>query len=127
MTLNQIREITGLPFKQKGNRFIAACYIDGSKHKREDKVNARLVNGTMFISEEGGDSLPLKKWLHLYGDESKYIKPSYITVPPQPKRRFVDEKFWAGTFPEKYRGNLFRFLSSKFGESRVSYFLNYTQ
>jgi len=119
MTVYELNEITGLSFKQQGTRFYSASYIDGSPSERSDKTNARIVKGEMWLSEEGGESLPLKVWLKWYGNEDNYVKPDSIPEPPKVERKFVSPAIYQKTFPMRYSGHLFTFLTSIFGYTKV--------
>ena len=118
MNLQEITKITGLPFKQKGSRMIAACNIDGTPHPRSDKTVATVGKyGAIIISEQGGECLGLNKWIEIYGDGNT-IKSDKIEV-KQIERIFVDEMHWGASIPNVYRGNLFTFLSTILGYQKT--------
>lgn len=119
MNLAEIRELTGLPFKQHGNRFYGAFYLDGTPHERHDKTNARIKNGELWISEEGGDCLHVKQWMKLYGDSSKKVPSIKIPEAPKIERKFVPRSSFEKTLPSVYSGNLYWFLAGKFGVKTV--------
>lgn len=121
-TFNSLAQITGLPFRKRGSRMIASCYIDGSPHRQKDKTYAILKDSGIYIKENGGDDLSLKAWLSEYGDISKldneYDK-EQVEI-KKPKKLFISEETLESTIPMYYDGNLYNFLSKIFGKEEVS-------
>lgn len=123
-------EITGLPWKRKGNRYYAACYIDGTPSKRWDKLTASMLgtkNG-ICIHEQGGSSESLLEWIrmrHCGGDYKKAFQIldrdlSFVYVPPpRPElpSRFVNPNEVKRS--DLRHCNLFRYLCTIFDEKRV--------
>lgn len=126
---NSICDITGLPFKPKGSRMVAACYIDGTPHEKFDKTYAVLKPNGVYIKENGGEDLSLPEWLNAYGEISKLnVEPcGEMKVKNTPERHYVDrELFYNPIMPMQYQNNLFKFLASKFGqEATKSVFIRY--
>lgn len=118
MQLDEILDITSLPFKPKGNRMIAACRIDGTPHSRPDKTSAVIHKGVLMIEEKGGDIMSIYRWVQIYGDGRK-LPNSEIVERPKIDRIFVDSIHWEPTLPKKPNSNLFRFLVSIFGFNKV--------
>lgn len=116
-----LSDITGLPFKRKGNRMIASCYLDGSKHHQSDKTWAVLKEKGVYIAEQGGENVSLPEWLERFGDPSnmKAVKAG-VEIEVQNPRIYVNRLHWESTIPMQYKGNLFKFLAGKFGVDKVS-------
>lgn len=123
-------EITGLPWKRKGNRYYAACYIDGTPSKRWDKLTASMLgtkNG-ICIHEQGGSSESLLEWIrmrHCGGDYKKAFQIldrdlSFIHVPPpRPElpSRFVNQNEVKRS--DLRHCNLFNYLCTVWDDKRV--------
>ena len=118
---DNLPEITGLPFRMKGYRWISATYINGDSHSQHDKTYAVLRNKGVYIKEQGGDDVSLPEWLELYGDKTNLgnIPSSSSVFIPQVERIFVDPIHWESTIPLFYSGNLFKFLDPIFGADKV--------
>jgi len=120
---NSISEITGINFIQKGNRKVAACYLDGSAHPQQDKTWAVLKEKGVYISEQGGMSVSIVEWLEMYGNPDNLGKTSPSSSLPlveQVERIFVDPIHFESTIPSSYSGNLYKFLAGIFGVDRVT-------
>lgn len=115
MTLTEIRELTGLPFKRYNNQYVAPCYIDGSPHAAFNKIYTTYYDGSWWITEQGGEAISLQQWLKLYGDSEKRVPNTKMEEPPKIERKFVSQIIYGKTFPEIYQGNLFLALSRIFG------------
>ena len=63
--------ITGLPLKRRGRRWFGACFLDGSKSERWDKVTCRLVTNGIQIFEQGKGGMTLFNWMYKYGNCGK--------------------------------------------------------
>lgn len=117
-----LAEITGLPFKRRGNKMISATYIDGRPHINRDKTFAVLKDGIgIYIKEGGGEDISLNEWLRLYGDIDKLECEYHADVVEYkiPERVYVDELFLDCSIPMEYKGNLFKFLVGKFGYEKT--------
>lgn len=67
--LNNAEKLLGMELRKCGpNKLCGPYYIDGSLHNyRKDKIKVYLSKGSMWISEEGGDTESLPNWLIKYG------------------------------------------------------------
>jgi len=120
-TFNSLPEITGLPFRRYGNRMISATYINGDAHRQKDKTWAVLKSKGIYIAENGGENISLREWLVKYGDITRLgrrSKGSWEDVKP-PKQIWVTDEMVDATIPDKYKGNLYNFLSFAFGKREV--------
>lgn len=119
LKFDNLADITGLPFVKKGNRLIANVYIDGSDHRKRDKVYAVLKKNGIYIKENGGDDISLKEWLSFYGNpdafKNKYKEKEHSEV-QQIKRRFANEFTVDATLPLHYTNYLFNFISELYGK-----------
>lgn len=59
--------ITGLPLKRKGKRWYGACYFDGSRSDRFDKLTCRVVRDGIQIFEQGNSGMTLFTWMLKHG------------------------------------------------------------
>lgn len=64
----RLDKITGLPLVRKGYRWYGACYLNGNKHGRWDKVVARQgKDGGIILIEQGYGAIALWKWMKEFG------------------------------------------------------------
>ena len=142
----RIPQITRLPnLVRKGNRYLGRCYIDGTPHHREGKLDIAIKytdNGyRILILENGGDCLTLEQWLINYGGASSFkeamdimfnrgwsrntIELTYRDIKPIPTK-YISQKEFEKEVSEGKQGycNLVRFLILKFGKDAVIGILN---
>lgn len=144
--LSRCNEIMGLDLKQDRGRWIGRYYIDGSVHPyRRDKMKVVLWKNTggssVWVHEEGGESMSLVNWLQRYGgaaDRSDALR--IMKGLDKPKKDFVSsvilrngkvshvdmEDFLKYGAYDLGKCNLFAWLSVLFGrDSVVSAFRRY--
>lgn len=68
----RIPEIMGLELTFKKSWWEGAYYINGEPHKQRDKLKVKLQKGTVYIYEQGGETLTLPNWLVKYGGCADY-------------------------------------------------------
>lgn len=127
----KLNEFMGLPLVRKGRRWQAPCYIDGSPHKRKDKLTAYMKSDKIWICEQGGELMDLWKWLEtvkgiktdleigdlLRSESSDFVPEMKQRIEPDPK--FVYPNVVAKSI--RYTDKLFTFLCSIYPESLVRY------
>jgi hypothetical protein len=64
--------IMHLPLVRHRDEWWGACYINGAKHARQDKLVAKIYKGRILILEQGGDVLTIESWLMQYGGAANY-------------------------------------------------------
>lgn len=120
--------ITGLPITQRRNKWVGSCYMNGSDHKRWDKLVAKQGrDGAVLITENGGDTIPLFKWMLQYGgckneaevfEKLTQISRTILNIPPPPPQkptRFVKYISREQNPPDP----LFLYLEKHFGREKV--------
>ena len=68
----RIPEIMGLELTYKRNWWEGAYYLNGEPHRQMDKLKVKLQRGEVWAYEQGGDAMPLPKWLVTYGGCADY-------------------------------------------------------
>lgn len=129
-----IPEILGMELTRRGAFWQGGYYLDGNRHPfRRDKLKVRKWNNDIILSEEGGESMFICKWLITYGGAADYWdavrilrgQSSPIVYVPK-ERKVVQEikyvckdvlmgaKCW-----DLHRCNLFNWMCGLFGEEKV--------
>lgn len=61
-------KILGMELTQRGKQLEGGYYLNGEPHPyRKDKIKVYIQNGTVWVSEEGGECVSLTQWLIDYG------------------------------------------------------------
>ena len=68
----RIPEIMGLELTYKRNWWEGAYYLNGEPHRQRDKLKVKLQRGEVWAYEQGGEAMPLPKWLVTYGGCADY-------------------------------------------------------
>ena len=123
----KIPSITGLDFVRKGPNWVGAFYMTGEDHSRHDKTVCYMLNGRVYIHENGSDTMSIWDWLLQHGGctDNKQVydlltgEDVFRAPIIQPKRCVEEGKFVPKDYVKKlegrYYGELFMFLSNIYG------------
>lgn len=69
----RIPQLLGMDLQYRGGRWEGGFYLNGDKHTlRKDKLKVVKWQNDIWIHEEGGESMPIAKWLQEYGGAEDY-------------------------------------------------------
>lgn len=127
---SQIDTFTGLPFRQRGNKWYSSCRFDGTHHPRRDKLCAYMKSGKIRIIEQGEQSLSIWDWLLEYGgcNSNQEVRDRLLTISTGTvTQRYVHEIQHAKHIKSecvestmaKYSDTLFSWLCTMFPKQNV--------
>ena len=126
--------LTGLDLVRHGRVWWGACRMNGEQHPRKDKLKVYIWSGRVYLHEEGGDTLPVDKWMVQYGGVSekkvwRILKGDGSYWAPEMRKERVDEcvevKYVSEDVLRGAQGfplescSLFRWMAGLFGADRV--------
>lgn len=135
--MQRIPEIMGLRLQLKGDVWEGGYYIDGRPHPKKDKLKVKewCNNGvpSIWVHEQGGQSISLATWLINYGGARDYAHAygimmcqsvpdcrNYTETVVKGDTQYVSrEQFEKLEQYELERCNLFTWMCRMFGEDRV--------
>lgn len=66
-------KLLGMELVQRGKQLEGPYYLNGDRHPyRKDKLKIYIQNGTVWVSEEGGECVSLTTWLLNYGGAADF-------------------------------------------------------
>lgn len=133
----RIPEIMGMDLEWKRDGWQGGYYINGERHPyRKDKLKVRVwrndKGSSLWVHEEGGESMSLVNWLQRYGGASDWKEAMDILrgnntpkrelleyIRPKEGRYVPEEVFAEYCQYDLSRCNLFNFMCRLFGQERV--------